>query len=152
MTDFPRYTIKPNVLRKVIPQLITTAALCAVFYLGIYINIYLLEIFIPPNVKNLIFVVLGLLVVVQGLLSYIQISKIRYSVYDNRVQMESSNPQYAMFNSIQEIKIMRNAFDKIFNTGTVVIYPGLKIEAIPNVDQVSDYLKQMMQYTRTQYV
>jgi hypothetical protein len=151
MVDIPEYTIKPNVLRKATAQLLLMIVLSIVFYFGIYINIYLLNIQIPQNIQILIITVLGLLVMIQVLLTYVQTSKIRYSIYRNRVQIETANPKYLMFNTIQDIQIKKNIFDNIFKTGTIILQPELKLEFVPNIDQTYSYLKQMIQYSRTQY-
>ena len=151
MADFPEYVIKPNATRVIIPQILLTSVLAVIFYIGIALNVYLLRIRIPSSINTLIFAVLGLLVIIQALLSYLQTSKTQYLVYRNRIQIEGPKQQYIMFNTIQGIKISKNIFDRMLNTGTIIIEPKIKIQAIPNFDQNYVYLNQMMQFARTQY-
>ena len=99
----------------------------------------------------LIAATLSLLVIIQALLTYLQISKTRYSVYKNRIQIEGTKEQYFMFNVIQELNIKKNFLDRALGTGTVMIDPKTKLKAVPNFDQTFVYLKQLLQYSRMQY-
>ena len=78
--DFPEYAIKPKVMRVLLPQIIGTIILAIVFYLGIFLNVYLLGISIPGSINLLITAVLALLVIIQALLTYLQTSKTQYSI------------------------------------------------------------------------
>ncbi len=151
MAELPEYLIRPNPLRIVVPQLLLTTVLAFIFYIGILLNVTLLGVKIPGSIQILIVSVLVLLVIVQGLLTYVQTSKIQYSVYKNRIQIEGAKPEYIMFNTIQSVQPKKTFFDKIFNTGTIVIEPKKKISGIPNFDQTFGYLQQMIQYARMQY-
>ncbi len=150
MVDFPEYAVKPNTARIVFPQIILTALLAGVFYAGIAVNVYLLGVSTPLSIKILIMAVLSLLVVIQALLSYVSSTKTKYLVYKNKIQIEGIKPVYVMFNTVQELKAKRNIFDKFFKTGTIVA-GDVKIKAVPNFDSVFMYVKQMVQYSRTQY-
>jgi hypothetical protein len=152
MVDIPQYIIRPSMQRILIPQIIITTVLAFVFYVGIAINVALLRISIPGSVRWLIIAILALLVIIQGLLSYVQTAKVQYAVYSNRIQIEGPKPVYLMFNAVQDVQEKRNFFDNIFHTGTLILEPGMKLAAIPNFEQMSAYIKQMMQYSRTQYV
>ncbi len=151
MADLPTYIIKPNVMRIVASQLVITFFLAIIFYVGIALNIFLLGISIPININILIISVLLLLVIIQGLLSYVQTSKMQYAIYSNRIQIEGPKPKYIMYNAIQNIKQKKALFDKLFNTGTLVIEPKMRLVGISNFDQTYAYILQMIQYTRSQF-
>ena len=151
MADLPSYVIKPSIARVLIPQFVITAVLGGVFYAGIALNVFLLGISIPASINILISVTIALLVITQALLTYVQTSKVQYSVYANRIQIEGPNPIYVMFNSIQDIQTKKNVLDNIFSTGTIVAGPNVELVGIPNFDQTTAYIKQMLQYSRAQY-
>ena len=94
---------------------------------------------------------LGLSVIVQSLLTYLQASKMQYSIYRNRIQIEGAKQQYFMFNVIQELNFKKNFLDRMLGTGTIVIDPKTRLKAISNFDQTFVYLKQLLQYSRMQY-
>ena len=110
----------------------------------------MLGIEIPSGINILIAAVLGLLIVIQALLTYLQTSKTQYSVYKNRIQIEGMKQQYFMFDGIQELRFKKTFLDKALGTGTLVIDPKTKLKAVPNFDQTFVYLKQLMQYSRIQ--
>ena len=151
MADIPEYIIKPKISRVVVPQTLLTLFLGFVFYIGIALNVALLGLRIPTNIRLLIAAILTLLVVIQSLLSYLQAAKTQYSIYRNRVQIEGGKSGYVMFNTVQEVKQKRTFFDKVFNTGTLVFVPGLELHAVPNYEQMNAYMQQMVQYSRMQY-
>ena len=151
MADIPEYIIRPNVTRVIIPSIIITVFLAFLFYAGILINVTLLGVAIPGSINMLIAATLSLLVIIQALLTYLQISKTRYTVYKNRIQIEGAKQQYFMFNVIQELNIKKNFLDRALGTGTVMIDPKTKLKAVPNFDQTFVYLKQLLQYSRMQY-
>ena len=151
MADIPEYIIRPNITRVIIPSIIITVFLAFLFYAGILINVTLLGVAIPGSINMLIAATLSLLVIIQALLTYLQISKTRYTVYKNRIQIEGAKQQYFMFNVIQELNIKKNFLDRALGTGTVMIDPKTKLKAVPNFDQTFVYLKQLLQYSRMQY-
>jgi hypothetical protein len=151
MADIPQYVIRPDIKRVLISSIIVTAALAFIFYLGIIINVALLQLNIPSGINILIIAVLILLVLIQGLLSYLQTSKLRYAVYSNRIQIEGIKQEYILFNAVQDIQANKNFFDRIFNTGTIVIIPNMQLKAVSNFDQNFVYIKQVVQYSRNQY-
>ena len=140
MADIPEYIIRPNAARILIPSIVMTVFLAFLFYAGILINVTLLGVSIPGSINILIAAVLGLSVIVQSLLTYLQASKMQYSIYRNRIQIEGAKQQYFMFNVIQELNFKKNFLD----TKT-------RLKAISNFDQTFVYLKQLLQYSRMQY-
>ncbi|MBS3115074.1 PH domain-containing protein [Candidatus Woesearchaeota archaeon] len=151
MADIPEYIIRPNAARILIPSIVMTVFLAFLFYAGILINVTLLGISIPGSINILIAAVLGLSVIVQSLLTYLQASKMQYSIYRNRIQIEGAKQQYFMFNVIQELNFKKNFLDRMLGTGTIVIDPKTRLKAISNFDQTFVYLKQLLQYSRMQY-
>lgn len=152
MDEVPEYVIRPNAARMLMPQLVITIALAIVFYVGIAINVYLLGITIPGTIKILIASVLALLIIIQGMLTYVQVSKTQYTIYKNRIQIGGTKPIYIMFNAVQELKQKKTFFDRMFNTGTIILAPNLRLNAVSNFDQVFNYINQVLQYSRTQYM
>lgn len=151
MEEAPEYIIKPNAVRLLISQLLVTALLAGLFYVGIAINVSLLGLNIPTTINWLIAAVLSLLILIQGMLTYVQASKTQYFIFRNRVELPGTKPIYVMFNTVQEIKRKKNFLDKMFNTGTIILGPNIKLKGIPNFEQTLAYITQMVQYSRTQY-
>ncbi|HME87011.1 MAG TPA: PH domain-containing protein [Candidatus Nanoarchaeia archaeon] len=151
MADVPEYVIKPKISRIIISQTLLTAILAFVFYAGIFLNVTLLDISVPANIKWLIVAVLGVLVILQTLLSYVQSSRLQYLIFKNRVQVLGGKNEYIMFNAIQDIQVNQNLVDKLFNTGTITLLPNVQLKAVANFDQTNSYLRQLIQYARNQY-
>lgn len=151
MEEAPEYIIRPSIGRILVPKVLITLVLAIIFYFGILLNVMLLEIQMPAMVTTLILSVMFLLVIIQGLLSYLQTAKIQYFVFRNRIQSNEIKAQYIMFNAVQSIKDNTNIFDKMFGTGTLVLEPGVTLTGIPNFQQTSAYIRQMIQYSRAQY-
>ncbi len=149
--EFPEYIIKPDTLRAIVPTIVVTFVLALVFYGGIALNIYLLGIQVPGSITVLIFSVLGLLVIMQALLTYVRTSHTKYYVYKNRIQFVGQKENYIMFNTVNDIKLSKNFIDTFFRTGTITMQPNLTIKGITNPEQTFTYLKQMTDYARGLY-
>jgi uncharacterized membrane protein YdbT with pleckstrin-like domain len=138
-------------MRAIIPTVLGTTLLAFVFYAGIVINISLLGVSIPGEINILIFAVLALLVIMQSLLTYVQTAHLRYYVYKNRIQTIGKKEGYVMFNSIQDMRMTKNILDDIFGTCSIKIQPDFVMKGLQTPDQTYAYLKQMMDYARSQY-
>ncbi|HII71733.1 TPA: hypothetical protein HA265_03180 [Candidatus Woesearchaeota archaeon] len=144
--ELPQYTLHPTIKRMVLPRAIGLLAMAPVFYLGIYINAKLLNIQIPVIVTVLIVAVLLVMISVQGILYYVQFQKYKYMFFTNRVDYEGKKPATFLYANFTEAKLKQNLFDKIFNTGSIILNKEFSLGPISNVTQIKTYLEQLVQY------
>ena len=144
--DFPQYTIREHPLRAALPQFFKLAFLCTLFYVGILINLYLLRISMPSYVTILIWVILGIMILLQVILTYVRTSKKSYLVFSNRIETPKQQP--LLFANIASSKIKKGFFDGFFSTGSIIFEPKFAIKNIKSPEEIHAYLSKLINYSR----
>ena len=147
--DLPQYTLRPNTNRMVVPWIFKLLGLSIIFYGGIYFNIkYALKMEIPPIINLLIFLFLILLIVTQIILYRIRFGKQKYEFFTDRIDFEAKTTKTFMFNDFTTAELKQGVFDKMFNTGSIQLSKKFSVGPVSNVQQVKNYLEQLIQYYR----
>jgi|GEM_PF-6649890 len=146
--DFPQYTIREHPLRAALPQFFKLAFLCTIFYVGILMNLYLLRIETSKYITILIWVMLGIIILLQVILTYVRASKITYLVFQNRIESPSTKQTPIFYPNIASSKIKKGFFDTFFSTGTIVFEPKFTIKNIKTPEEIHNYINQMISYSK----
>jgi hypothetical protein len=147
----PQYVCRPNVRKSTYLMLIKMIPLCLVFYVGVLVNFYLLDFKAPFSVHVLVVAILIVIVAMYTTLSYVNTSKTEYLFFLNRIEkIDKRNKEIALA-QIRTSRVVRGFLDKSFNTGSIVLSPGLVIKDIDNVDQIYQYLQNLIRYARGRY-
>ena len=142
------YSLKPNMKRIIIPQALKILSLCVLFYIGIMINVRLLDITVPDNIVILILGVLILLFVMEMVLIYSKYHKLSYTFHDDKIKMEGKNPKSIPYTDILNMNIEENGMDKLFKTSTISLSPKFRIKFINGADKVYVYIQKLIQRKR----
>src|SRR3989344_5304537 len=145
-TEQPIYLLLLNKKRILIPAAITLIALSAIFYLGILINISLLELSAQEEtITKLISLILLILILAIGISnSYLQANK-PLPFYKSYLKLKKSNLDYSKINIIT---MHKNILDKIFHTYTLKINQKQPINDIPEKIDLVPYLNQLKEYAQ----
>ncbi|MFA6088321.1 MAG: hypothetical protein WC755_00525 [Candidatus Woesearchaeota archaeon] len=123
MTDY--YLVKPNLTRVIFPNSLFLFLLCLVLTLGIIINLSLFDIATDMTIIFIIFAICFCFVVLfPNYLKYNIYNKILFYFYQDKLMFNSFVIPYDKIINVyrkKELSPMKNIFDSIFNTGTVVI-------------------------------
>lgn len=144
--ELPQYTARPKKARALLPEALKLLALGAVFYVGILLNMNLLEISFSANLNIIIMSAIAVLVALQLLLSYLSLSRTSYDFYLDRIEISGKRPRSAHYYDISAPKIMKGTFDRIFGTGSIILAPKMRLDHIDKPDAVLNYLQGMMSY------
>ncbi len=139
------YTLKPNKKRAIIPRTIILFLLCVLFYLGIQLNLYLLELEIADYIAILIMLTLFLLFALESLLNYSKIARITYYFFDDKITLQDKESKSLFYYNINNITIKRNLIDRLFNTATIVLAPGFSIKFINHYSQLHNWINQLVE-------
>ena len=149
--ELPQYTLYLSLPRILIPKALILMCLGGFLYLGVWLNLLILNIIIPAEYHMYIILGIGVLVVMQGILNYLKFSNYRYLFYRDRVIYEGKNEKAIMLSDIQNIGFGKNFVDNIFNTGTITLSPAHKMRYVANTNQVYFYLQKLVQYAQSPY-
>lgn len=148
--EIAQYSVSPSVRRIVIPQILKLTGLCALFYFGIWVNLWLLAYDMPSLLGIIVIAALVILSVVQVLITHKKAQDWKYSFYSNRIDYEGDRISSMVFSDVEEVKVKRNVFDVFANTATIVLNKRFKLKSISNYKQVADYIYKLTQAYKAQ--
>jgi hypothetical protein len=143
----PRYALKQDLKRVLIPKVLQLIGLGIGFYFAIWLNLFLLEAedAIRLYVTIGVIIVIVIAVVLEIVLLIQKVDKNKYLFYSSKVSFKGKEMPYV---NVDHISFRQNFFDKLFNTGTIVLHPGYMIEKIPNLNQVYFYIQKLVQLAK----
>ena len=141
----PQYELKQNVKRIIVPQFLKTLVLLAVLYFAVRLNLHLMELEMPASINFLVIIILILLLVLQLFFTFRKTSKASYKFYPDRIEFPGKKPLTVFLINITNVTLKKDVFDKMFNTGTIVLEPGMKIKGVGNFDQVYTYVQKLVE-------
>lgn len=119
--DVPKYRIRPKPERFLMDKLLILLSLGILFYLGIYVNYYLLDSTIPLYLNILFIVGIVLLVIMELLLCYVKYGNYAYEFYEQKLVVNDDKTHEILYSEIQHIHYSTNFLDRQFNTGSIVL-------------------------------
>jgi len=140
------YSVYESKQRALIPKAITLIFLAFIFYIGVLINISLLELGADQEtaLKTGALVILALLIIL-GLLLTAKRSRQPYLFFRNRIAQGKKSIYYA---SIASTAPQVNFIDQIFNTYSIPLGKTFTLRHIPENIQLSNYLQQLIEYAK----
>ncbi len=142
------YTLKPNKKRAIIPKVISVLFLCILFYLGIQLNLYLLEVPISTFTAVLIISALFILFVFESIMTYSKADRLTYYFHDDKLTVQNKELRSIDYLDVQNTSIKQNLVDKVFNTGTIILAPDFSIKFINNSSQLYNWINQLVARSR----
>ena len=147
MPEQPLYIAYQDIRRVLFPKLIQMVALGALFYFGVWLNLYLLRVRSKTLVSIIAITGITILVILELWLVARKIKAHGYLFYPNKMEYKNKSVFYG---NIKNIYMKKDFFDKLLGTGTINLYPYLKIEKVKNSEQIYSYVQRLVQ-TRPVY-
>jgi hypothetical protein len=146
VTEQPIYVLAQNKKRALIPKVVSLLGLGIIFYLGILLNVSLLD--LKAGEETLIKVI-ALIVLLSVLILGIYISFHRanqnYKFYRGRIVFLKQQINYL---NIINTKSQVDFIDKMFKTYTINLGNKFFLRNIPNTVQIENYLQQLIAYSK----
>ena len=150
MSEQPVYVLKSSKARTIIPKAITLLVLSIIFYLGVLLNISLLN--LRGNQETLLKT--GTMILLAGIIligTFLSIRTARrpYLFYRDMITFGKKHITYI---HISNTTPHLDPLDRIFKTYSVNLGDKFFLRNIPQKIQLQDYLQQLVQYAeRNQY-
>lgn len=142
------YVLQQDIERVCFAKLLKIVSLSIVFFFGLWLNLILLRI----ENKILILIVAGIILVflsgLETFLAYNKTKTAKYNFYQNRIEFKGKSAYYS---NIDNVYLKQNFFDKLFDTGTIVLHPYMKMKNVANAGYMTNYIKQLIQRARKVY-
>lgn len=144
----PVYILSQNKLRALAPKFITFMVLGIIFYLGIWLNLSLME--LTSSTEDLIqtiSLILLLSIIILGIYLAIHRANQAYKFYRHRLWIHKKELYYI---NIITITTKQDLWDKLFKTYSIALGNQFYLRHISNNTQISDYLQQLVNYAKQQ--
>lgn len=144
----PLYVLRQKKSRAVIPTIISLLVLSSIFYLGILLNISLLQLTAQQEtiLKTGTLIFLLSAIFLGGILS-IKTAATPYLFYKDGIRFGKKT---LLYQQIQTTALQRNFADKLFKTYSLPLDKKFQIRSIPQETDVKSYVEQMITYSRNQ--
>ena len=142
----PLYILSQEKKRILLPQILTLLLLGFILYLGVLLNLSLLELSSPTQdlIKTITLITVFFLILLGLFLNFLK-AKQKYFFYPNRITFKRKT---LLLSEITSLKLKQNFLDKIFKTYSIVLNQKFKIENIPQNIQLRDYVQKLIDYSR----
>ena len=147
MNSQPLYVLPQVKKRAIIPKILSLLVLGIIFYLGVLLNLALLN--ISPELKKLVqSISWGIILfcfILGAIISVIK-SRRKYFFYPDRIIFGRKQLFYQEITSLD----LQNSFvDKLFHTFRLKLTDKFAIKNIPITVNIGDYIKKLIAYSRT---
>jgi len=142
----PLYSIYESKKRALIPKIVSLLILAFIFYLGILINISLLELDASQEtaLKTGALLLLTVLIIIGAFITFRKSSQ-PYLFYRNRI---THGKEMLYYLNIIDTAPQSNFIDRIFKTYSIQLGKTLAFRHIPEATQLRDYVQQLVEYAK----
>lgn len=144
--EMPIYTLHESKSRALVPKVASLVALSTIFYLGVLLNVSLLELSAGQEtmLKTGSLILLLLLVILGTGLAVRKVSQ-PYLFYRNRV---TKGKEIIFYIDIDNTATHLDHLDQLFKTYSVNLGKNFFLRHIPQHIQISNYIQQLVSYSR----
>ncbi len=142
----PIYILPQKKSRTLMPKMITLLVLGIVFYVGILVNISLLELTGKDEslLKTGSLILIGVVVLLGVLIAYHHASSV-YRFYRDRISFEKKQIYYK---EIMNTKPKKDVLDRVFKTYSINLGNNFFLKNIPDGINLEQYLGQLIEYVK----
>ena len=142
----PIYKVYESKKRALIPKILSLVGLSIIFYLGVLLNISLLELDAGQETSLKIgSLVVLILLIMLGIVLAQRKAKIPYLFYSNRM---THGKDIIYFTEISNTIAHKDPFDKYFKTYSINLGKNIFLRHIPDEIQLSGYIQQLIEYAK----
>ena len=147
VSEQPKYVLQQNKSRALIPKIVSLFVLGIIFYLGVLVNISLLELKgSEETIVNIISLILVLCVIAVGIYLAFHKAHLNYKFYQSKIIFDKQTIAYL---EIKNTLPKQDFIDKIFNTYTINLGNNFFIRNVPKTVDIQNYLQQLVDYAKS---
>lgn len=144
MMELPNYSTKPNMIRILFPKILLLLVLSALLYFGVRINFIVFSKEFPTIINVLVIMAIVVLVIIEVILTNKKVKDSKIYFFNDRIELREKEQATVMLSTVSKIDLKKNLFDKLLNTGTLVLSTGQTIENINYPERIKAYITQLM--------
>ncbi|PIZ52507.1 hypothetical protein COY27_00145 [Candidatus Woesearchaeota archaeon CG_4_10_14_0_2_um_filter_33_13] len=142
----PIYVLPQSKSRALIPKIVILLVLGGIFYLGVLLNLSLLDLTSEvSDVANLTSLILLLCVIILGIFLAVRQAESSYKFYHNKITQGKRDIKYT---AISNINPKQDFLDKLFKTYSINLGSNFFLRHLPQEVQISAYLQKLINYAK----
>ena len=143
----PIYVLPQNKKRIIIPRIVILVLLGTIFYLGILLNISLLDLSgSQETIVKTVSLGILILIVIFGIFLALRRAKQVYKFYRNGIKI---NKNEIIYSEITNTTPKQSFVDKMFKTQTIALTKKFQLKNFPEQMQLQGYIEQLIEYTKS---
>jgi len=145
----PIYELHQQTTRALIPKLVSFLILGTLFYIGILLNIALLDLSgtQETTVKTTALLFL-LVIIIIGIITAVQRSRLPYQFFRDKIRFNKKEIRYTeIINTAPE----HNLLDRMFKTYSINLGSGFYLRHVSEEINIQTYLQQLISYSKKSY-
>jgi len=142
----PIYVLPQSKSRALIPKIVILLVLGGIFYLGVLLNLSLLDLTSEvSDVANLTSLILLLCVIILGIFLAVRQAESSYKFYHSKITQGKRDIKYT---AISNINPKQDFLDKLFKTYSINLGSNFFLRHLPQEVQISAYLQKLINYAK----
>ena len=146
LPEKPIYVLQQNKKRAIIPKILLLFVLGTIFYLGLLLNLRLLDLLgsEETTTKTVSLIILILIIILGVILTIVKANR-SYIFYQNRIMF---GKKQIFYQEISNTNLKINFIDKMFKTYSISLSKKFRLRNIPQELNLQSYLQQLVNYSK----
>ena len=141
----PLYILHQSLARAVIPKIISLVFLGIIFYLGVLLNLSLLQLPFSENIIKVSSALFLALLICLGVILTVYQARQPYTFFADKIV---SGKEVRYYQSLSSPVPSEDILDRLFHTQTIALGQNFFLRHIPNTLQIPQYLNQLSLYSQ----
>lgn len=142
--ETPNYSTKPNITRILLPRIISLLILSALLYFGVRINFIVFNKEFPDIINILTIITIAVLAAADIFLTNKKNRENKIYFFNDRIEIRGKQQAAIMLGTIKSIEVKKDIFDKLLNTGSIVLSSGQIIKNLNYPERIKQYITQLI--------
>ena len=140
------YVLQQNKKRAIIPKILLLVLLGIIFYLGLLLNLRLLDLLgSEETTTKTVSLIILIVIIILGIILTIVKANRSYIFYQNRIMF---GKKQIFYQEISNTNLKMSFIDKMFKTYSIPLSKKFSLRNIPQELNLQSYLQQLVNYSR----
>ena len=140
------YVLQQNKKRAIIPKILLLVVLGIIFYLGLLLNLRLLDLLgSEETTTKTVSLIILIVIIILGIILTIVKANRSYIFYQNRIMF---GKKQIFYQEISNTNLKINFMDKMFKTYSISLSKKFRLRNIPQELNLQSYLQQLVNYSK----
>jgi len=142
--EVPNYSTKQNLARVLLPRILTLLMLSLLLYVGIRINFLVFNMEFPDPINFIVIILIMILIAADIFLTNMKNKESKIYFFNDRIEIRGKDATTISLATITSAAVEKNVYDKMLNTGDIILSDGQAIKSLNYPERISQYIMQLL--------